>query len=80
MIHDPLLLQLENCLHVGETYSQSPRKVWKKTPKPDWLRRRCCGCKAGKTWREKRRKFKQIPPLIIVGSVRLLADKMDLES
>jgi len=40
------------------------------------LKRRRLGSRAGTKWR-KRRKFKPFLPLIIMGSVRSLVDKMD---
>ena len=56
-------------------------------PKPskcsDWdpksqmsLKRSCCSCRAGTKWRERRRRrFKPLPPLIIIGNVRSLIIK-----
>jgi len=67
----------ESCLHLGaaDWAFRYPSNPWDKTP--DESNRRHRGCRAGANWSERRRKFKALLPLIVIGSVRLLADKID---
>jgi len=72
------LMHLKNHMFIPNSFKTAQLCwVWNKTPNQDELKRRCLGCRAGTKWSIRRRKFEPLLPLIIMGNVRSLVDKMD---